>query len=91
MRPARRGAVRPTRRKAPVKKAKKAWCPASLKTLERHEERIVTIKYYGTFHGETSARGKIRCPSCGRRLTPRIVFCIGGEYAGQKIPKHKEK
>jgi DNA-directed RNA polymerase subunit RPC12/RpoP len=32
--------------------------------------------------------GKVRCPSCSRRLLLRAVYCVGGELANYQIPVH---
>jgi len=38
-----------------------------------------------------SKKRKRRCPICGKRLYPSPKFCVGGEFVGYKLPKHKEK
>lgn len=39
----------------------------------------------------TDKRKITRCPVCRRRLLSTLVFCVGGEFVGYKVPKHKEK
>jgi len=29
-----------------------------------------------------------RCPACGKRLTLRAIYCIGGEFTSWAIPEH---
>jgi hypothetical protein len=40
---------------------------------------------------EISARKKYRCPICNKRLYPSIRNCVGGEFVGFKLPRHKAK
>jgi len=32
-----------------------------------------------------------RCSSCNKRLWPKETFCVGGEFIGYRLPKHKVK
>ena len=34
---------------------------------------------------------KVRCPDCRKRLKPLEVYCVGGEWVGYRLPRHKPK
>lgn len=65
---------------------KKEWCESGGGRIEP------TLPVDELEHFVYKVRGKVRCPSCNKRLVPRLIYCRGGEYAGgQYYPAHKEK
>lgn len=38
-----------------------------------------------------SKRVVVRCPTCNKSVLPSERYCVGGEFVGYRIPRHKKK
>lgn len=98
MRPARRTTPARTKRRPPKTKVPATWCPNTGHKAAPHELQKLEGRIFGNRIKEeqkqvrkVQANTLIRCGSCSRRLHPKAVYCVGGEFTCFALPRHKTK